>query len=138
VRWKLSRTVLRGGIGGNTGPLLDLLGYAMVSVEILDLTDKIGQSHLQAVRTYGPAYAKVANEGHRRGKCALTRKQKTEARNKLIDEAIAGGIDENDEQAIFDYVRKLDATLLRKKQSGKELIDVKNMMKVYRRAKASE
>ena len=23
VRWKLSRTVLRGGIGGNTGPLLD-------------------------------------------------------------------------------------------------------------------
>jgi hypothetical protein len=23
VRWKLSRTVLRGGTGGNTGPLLD-------------------------------------------------------------------------------------------------------------------
>jgi putative SOS response-associated peptidase YedK len=24
VRWKLSRTVLRGGAGGNTGPLLDV------------------------------------------------------------------------------------------------------------------
>jgi putative SOS response-associated peptidase YedK len=28
VRWKLSRTVLRGGTGGNTGPLLDVRGQS--------------------------------------------------------------------------------------------------------------
>jgi hypothetical protein len=112
-----------------------LLGHMMVSVEVLNLVTEVARSDLEATRKLGQIVEKTANEAHRRGKCVRTKKQKTEARNELIDEAIAGGIDENDDQALFNFVQKQDATLLRKKQSKEQLIGPKNMMIVYRRAR---
>jgi hypothetical protein len=115
-----------------------LLGHVMVSKELGLLMVDSARLQLQSVREFRQLLVETANEAHRRGNCSLTRKQKTEARNKHIYVAIAGGIDENDDQAIFDYVRNQDATLLRKKQSGKELIEPKNMMAVYHRTRESK
>jgi hypothetical protein len=115
-----------------------LLGYMMGRKELWAIMEDSALLNLQNVREFRRLSVETANEAHRRGECARTRKQKTEERNKLIDEAIAGGIDENDDQALFDYVRKLNATLLWKNRSGKQFIGPENMMAVYRRTRESK
>jgi hypothetical protein len=118
-----------------------LLGHVMVSIEIRDYIERIAQGHLRAVREFSSLLVEKANEADRRGKCAKTKAEKTEARNKLIDEGVESGIDEKDDQALFDYVRQRDATLLwRNQKEGKSqketgLISPESMMKGYRRHK---
>jgi hypothetical protein len=74
-----------------------------------------------------------------RGYCSTAKKQKTAKRNALIDQAIAAGTDKDNAQAIFEFVRQEDATLLFKsKRSKKPDMDPKMMMLMYWRSKGGK
>ena len=58
------------------------------------------------------------------------RKQKTADRNKLIEQLMSSGT--QDPQAIYDAVKAEDGRLLHVNKTGKTLIGLKSMMRLFR------